>query len=156
MRLSTKSRYGLRAIFDIAYHADGTGAQVQDIARRQELSPRYIEQIFQKLKKAGILKSKRGPQGGYSLARPMNQITVKDVVIATEGDMLLVDCSPRNRRRKGKGCMFDGSCITQTVWNEASQRLEELFESITLAELCRRAEQAGLPKDPMETEQQTG
>ncbi|GAB4296505.1 MAG: Rrf2 family transcriptional regulator [Desulfuromonadia bacterium] len=148
MRLSTKSRYGLRAIFDIAYHADGSSAQVQDIARRQELSPRYIEQIFQKLKKAGILRSKRGPQGGYSLARPMDQITVKDVVIATEGDMLLVDCSPRNRRRRGKGCMFDGSCITQTVWNEASQRLEELFQSITLAELCRRGYEAGLPKDP--------
>lgn len=147
MRLSTKSRYGLRAVFDIAYHAEGENAQVQDIARRQELSPRYIEQIFQKLKKAGILKSKRGPQGGYSLARPLDQITVKDVVIATEGDMLLVDCSPRNRRRRGKECIFDGTCVTQTVWNEASRSLEELFGSISLADLCRRAEDAGLPRD---------
>jgi len=69
MRLSTKSRYGLRALFDIAYNGNGAPAQIQDISRRQDISPRYLEQIFQNLKKAGILKSKRGPQGGYTLAK---------------------------------------------------------------------------------------
>jgi Rrf2 family protein len=64
MRLSTKSRYGLRALFDIAYNCGDKPAQIQDISRRQQISPRYLEQIFQNLKRAGILKSKRGPQGG--------------------------------------------------------------------------------------------
>ncbi|MCK5552631.1 MAG: Rrf2 family transcriptional regulator, partial [Deltaproteobacteria bacterium] len=74
MRLSTKSRYGVRAVFDIAYHGGGNGVQVKDIARRQEISPRYLEQIFQKLRHAGIVLSKRGPRGGYSLVRPPEQI----------------------------------------------------------------------------------
>ena len=86
MRLSTKSRYGLRALFDIAYNAGGQPAQIQDISRRQDISPRYLEQIFQGLKKNGILKSKRGPQGGYCLAKSPEEITVRAVIEATEGD----------------------------------------------------------------------
>jgi Rrf2 family protein len=77
MRLSTKSRYGLRALFDIAYHHGTSPAQIQDISRRQQISPRYLEQIFQNLKRAGILKSKRGPQGGYTLARKPDHISAR-------------------------------------------------------------------------------
>ena len=77
MKLSTKSRYGVRAMFDMAYHAGNLPAQIKDISRRQNISPRYLEQIFQDLKKAGLLKSRRGPQGGYSLARSADKITVK-------------------------------------------------------------------------------
>ena len=73
MKLSTKSRYGVRAMFDMAYHAGNLPAQIKDISRRQNISPRYLEQIFQDLKKAGLLKSRRGPQGGYSLSRPADQ-----------------------------------------------------------------------------------
>ena len=93
MRLSTKSRYGLRALFDIAYNCGNMPAQIQDISRRQQISPRYLEQIFQNLKRAGILKSKRGPQGGYCLAKKPEEITVLEVLCATEQDVLLVDCS---------------------------------------------------------------
>src|SRR5512137_2507344 len=118
MRLSTKSRYGLRALFDIAYHAENRPVQIQDIARRQEISPRYLEQIFQSLKRAGLLKSKRGPQGGYLIAKPLTDVTVRDIVKATEGDLLLVDCSPGKRRKKKNSCTFDGTCVTQTVWTE--------------------------------------
>ena len=85
MRLSTKSRYGLRAMFDIAYHCGDKPAQIQDISRRQQISPRYLEQIFQNLKRAGILRSKRGPQGGYCLAKPPQEITVLDILNATAG-----------------------------------------------------------------------
>lgn len=147
MRLSTKSRYGLRALFDIAYHAANRPVQIQDIARRQDISPRYLEQIFQSLKRAGLLKSKRGPQGGYIIAKPFNEVTVKDIVKATEGDLLLVDCAPGKRRRKKSSCTFDGSCVTQTVWTEASRRLEELFSEISLALLCERGVSMGLTQD---------
>ena len=69
MKLTTKTRYGVRALFDMAFHAGTLPVQVKDISRRQEISPRYLEQIFQLLKKAGLLRSKRGPQGGYALTR---------------------------------------------------------------------------------------
>jgi Rrf2 family protein len=147
MRLSTKSRYGLRALFDIAYHAVNRPVQIQDIARRQDISPRYLEQIFQSLKRAGLLKSKRGPQGGYLIAKPLKDINVKDIVKATEGDLLLVDCSPGVRKRKKSACTFDGACVTQTVWTEASSRLEALFSEVSLAVLCERGEAMGLKQD---------
>ena len=75
MRLSTQSRYGVRAIFDIAYHSEGLETQVKDISRRQGISQRYLEQIFQKLKRAGIVGSKRGPSGGYFLGKKPEDIS---------------------------------------------------------------------------------
>ena len=93
MKLSTKSRYGLRALFDMAYHSGTLPAQIKDISRRQAISPRYLEQIFQDLKKAGLLNSRRGPQGGYFLAKKPQEITVRDIVLAAEGKMALVDCT---------------------------------------------------------------
>lgn len=143
MRLSTKSRYGLRALFDIAYNAGTQPAQIQDISRRQEISPRYLEQIFQGLKKKGILKSKRGPQGGYCLAKTPEEITVRDVIEATEGDTLIVDCAGKRKRE----CNFDGSCVTQTVWEESNAKLNEFFESITLKTLCERGEALGIKRE---------
>jgi Rrf2 family protein len=149
MRLSTKSRYGLRALFDIAYNGDAQPSQIQDISRRQQISPRYLEQIFQNLKRAGILKSKRGPLGGYTLARQPGQITVLEIIQATEQDALMVDCggqSKKSRRRKNE-CPFEGNCVTQTVWKDANDLLGELFGSLTLETLCQRGQAMGLAKD---------
>jgi Rrf2 family protein len=149
MRLSTKSRYGLRALFDIAYNCGEKPGQIQDISRRQQISPRYLEQIFQHLKRAGILKSKRGPQGGYCLAKSADQITVLEVLNATEQDVLLVDCAgvtPKKLRRKGE-CPFEGQCVTQTVWEEANIALNQLFGGMTLQTLCQRASDMGIKKE---------
>ena len=149
MRLSTKSRYGLRALFDIAYNCGNMPAQIQDISRRQQISPRYLEQIFQSLKRAGILKSKRGPQGGYCLAKKPEEITVLDVLCATELDVILVDCTgvtPKKRRRKNE-CPFEGQCVTQTVWEEATTLLNKLFSGITLQTLCQRGQEMGIKKE---------
>ena len=146
MKLSTKSRYGLRALFDIAYNSGNLPAQIQDISRRQEISPRYLEQIFQSLKKAGILKSKRGPQGGYCLSRSPEEITVQDIIVATEGDVALVDCVNGRRKKKGT-CPFNGCCATQTVWDEASARLNEYFATLTLKTLCERGQALGIKRE---------
>ncbi len=149
MRLSTKSRYGLRAMFDIAYNCGSAPAQIQDISRRQQISPRYLEQIFQNLKRAGILKSKRGPRGGYCLARTPDQITVLEILNATEQDVLLVDCAgtnPNKRKRKLE-CPFEGKCVTQTVWQEANTMLNDLFSGQTLQTLCQRAHDMGIKKE---------
>lgn len=149
MRLSTKSRYGLRAMFDIAYNCGPEPAQIQDISRRQQISPRYLEQIFQNLKRAGLLKSKRGPQGGYMLSRPLDEITVLEILNATEQDVLLVDCAgvtPKKLRRSTE-CPFEGKCVTQTVWAEANSLLDTLFGGMTLQTLCQRARDMGIKNE---------
>ncbi len=146
MRLSTKSRYGLRALFDMAYNSGTLPSQIKDISRRQEISPRYLEQIFQSFKKAGILKSKRGPQGGYILARKPDQITVREILEAAEGDTLLVECNAKKKKKK-EDCHFDGSCVTQTVWQEASEKLNELFSAMTLKTLCERGQSLGVKRE---------
>ncbi|HLO26049.1 MAG TPA: Rrf2 family transcriptional regulator [Geobacteraceae bacterium] len=146
MKLSTKSRYGLRALFDIAYNSGNLPAQIQDISRRQEISPRYLEQIFQALKKSGILKSKRGPQGGYCLSRSPEEITVRDVIMATEGDLALVDCV-NGKRKKKSACVFNGCCVTQTVWDEATTKLNDYFATLTLKSLCERGQALGLKRE---------
>ncbi len=146
MRLSTKSRYGLRAMFDMAYHSGTLPAQIKNISRRQNISPRYLEQIFQDLKKGGLLKSRRGPQGGYFLSRKPQDITVKEILDAAEGNMNLVDCA-----RSGKGCKqtceFDNHCVTQKVWDEASRRLNDYLASITLKDLCDEGKDMGMEKE---------
>ncbi|HEY4744551.1 MAG TPA: RrF2 family transcriptional regulator [Desulfuromonadaceae bacterium] len=149
MRLTTKSRYGLRALFDIAYNCGSMPAQIQDISRRQQISPRYLEQIFQNLKRAGILKSKRGPQGGYCLARKPEEITVLEVLNATEQDTLLADCggSTKKKPKRKNECPFEGNCVTQTVWQEASDLLNTLFGGMTLQTLCQRGQEMGIKKE---------
>jgi Rrf2 family protein len=136
-------------MFDIAYNCGPEPAQIQDISRRQQISPRYLEQIFQNLKRAGLLKSKRGPQGGYALARKPEEISVLDILNATEQDVLLVDCAgitPKKRRRKLE-CPFEGKCVTQTVWEEANTMLDTLFSAMTLQTLCKRAQDMGIKNE---------
>jgi Rrf2 family protein len=145
MRLSTQSRYGLRAIFDIAYHSEGLETQVKDISRRQGISQRYLEQIFQKLKKAGIVGSKRGPSGGYFLNKTPEGITIGEVIRITEGDITPVLCvDPED---SSQPCERSGECVTQVIWDEAGKRLREYFDSVTIKDLCRLAKEMGLKKD---------
>ncbi len=135
----------MRALFDIAYHSAGLSTQVKDISARQAISPRYIEQIFQKLKKAGIIKSVRGPAGGYYLARKIEEITVGDVVRATEGPVELVHCSGARTRAK-KECERIRQCVVRDIWSEASMRLMTYLDSVTLEDLCREAQQRGVER----------
>jgi len=146
MKFSTKSRYGLRALFDMAYHSGNLPTQIKDISRRQDISPRYLEQIFQDLKKAGLIKSRRGPQGGYFLARKPEEITVRQILLAAEGDITLVLCAKEDCEEKGK-CEFDSRCVTQQIWAEATRRLTAYFDSVTLKDLCDQGKAMGLEKE---------
>ena len=145
MKISTQSRYGLRALFDIAYHSAGQSTQVKDISSRQAISPRYIEQIFQRLKKAGIIESIRGPSGGYYLAKKVDEISVGDIVRATEGKIELVHCSG-SRKSPAKPCERMGQCVVRDVWLEASHRLMSYLDSVTLEDLCREAQSKGVER----------
>ena len=145
MRLSTQSRYGVRAIFDIAYHSEGLDTQVKDISRRQGISQRYLEQIFQKLKKGGIVGSKRGPSGGYFLNKRPEDITVGEVIRITEGGINPVLCV--NPENSSQPCERLGECVTQVIWNEAGERLKQYFDSVTIRDLCIKAKEMGIKRD---------
>ena len=144
MRLSTKSRYGVRAIFDIAYHSGGLPTQIKEISRRQGVTPRYLEQIFQKLKRAGIVKSIRGPKGGYYLARKPGNIAVSDVIRAMEESIEPVFCArpPKGRKR----CRRESHCVAQLVWREVGRRTVEYLDSMSMEKLCEMAKQLGIEK----------
>ena len=145
MKLTTQSRYGVRAIFDIAYNSEGLETQVKDISRRQAISPRYLEQIFQKLKRAGIVGSKRGPSGGYFLNKKPENITVGEIVRITEGGIDPVLClDPED---SAQPCDRLGECVTRLIWNEAGNRLKEYFDSVTIKDLCGMAQKMGLRKE---------
>jgi Rrf2 family transcriptional regulator, iron-sulfur cluster assembly transcription factor len=145
MKLSTQSRYGVRAIFDIAYNSEGLETQVKDISRRQGISPRYIEQIFQKLKKAGIVGSKRGPSGGYFLNKKPEAITVGEIVRITEGSIEPVLCT--DPEDSSQPCDRMGECVTRVIWDEAGNRLKDYFDSVTIRDLCKMARKMGLRKE---------
>jgi Rrf2 family protein len=145
MRLSTQSRYGVRAIFDIAYHSEGLETQVKDISRRQGISQRYLEQIFQKLRRAGVVGSKRGPSGGYFLGKKPEDITIGEIVQITEGSINPVRCV--DTENSTQLCERSGECVTQIVWSEAGKRLREYFDSVTIKDLCKLARDMGMKKD---------
>ncbi len=144
MRLSTKSRYGVRALFDIAYHSVGLPTQIKDISRRQQISPRYLEQIFQKLKKAKILGSKRGPNGGYYLLKDPAEISLGDIVRATEGPFELVFCASEMPRKK---CPRGEDCVAREMWFEISNQVGDFFDSISVNDLCDRARKIGVQRE---------
>lgn len=139
MKLSKKGRYAVRALFDIAFHNDGQPTQVKDIAERQSIPPRFLEQIFQDLKRAGIVGSKRGPQGGYSLARPASSIGLGDVIRALEGPIVLSDEAPVGADRGPPSRR-----ATDAVFRDLSARVQRCFDDVTIADICARADELGV------------
>lgn len=144
VRLSNKGRYAVRALFDIAYFNHGQATQAKDIADRQGIPPRFLEQIFQDLKRAGIVASKRGPQGGYSLAGEPNTIRLGDVIRALEGPLVL------SEGNEPAGADGDVVGVTEAVFRDLSQRVESCFDEVTLADICARAEREGVPRNQKE------
>ena len=150
MRLTTKSRYGTRAIFDIAYNSAGMPVQIKDISKRQEIPPRYLEQIFHKLKKANVVKSVRGPGGGYVLTSDPKKITVGDIIRAIKEPIYPVFCADE-KDGHNKKCSKTVLCVTRQVWIEAGEKITEYFDSITIRDLCERARKMGITKDVKHT-----
>src|SRR5438552_14882872 len=138
MKLSTKTRYGVRAVFDIAFHNQGHPTQARDIARRQEVPLRYLEQIFQELRRANLVDAKRGPKGGYSLARAPERITLGDVLRAVQGPIALL--ADEGETRNGH------KAVTGSIWKELSDKIATCFDAITIRDLCVRGEASGLAR----------
>jgi Rrf2 family protein len=148
VKLSNKGRYAVRALFDIAFYNDGRPTQVKDIAERQGIPPRFLEQIFQDLKRAGIVGSKRGPQGGYSLARRAAEIRLGDVVRALEGPIMLGERAiTRREGETGRRAQAaDARAVSEAVFRDLSSKVEACFDGVSIADICARADQLGLER----------
>jgi Rrf2 family protein len=137
MKLSTRSRYGTRLILDMAQHQGNTPVQLGEIARRQNISLKYLEQIIRPLKRANYIKSFRGAKGGHMLNKPPEQITVGEVVAIMEGGSFLASCSKNSRV-----CERADRCPTRFLWMEASQAFFERLNQITFADLLSAGKDA--------------
>ncbi len=134
MKISTRGRYGLRAMVDIAANTrEGNCISLGCVAKRQNISESYLEQLVSALKKAGLLKSTRGAQGGYELTRKPDQITVGDILNAIEGPMTLVDCESKTDACSNGDCE---KCATKDVWERLSSSIIDTANGITLSQLA--------------------
>jgi Rrf2 family iron-sulfur cluster assembly transcriptional regulator len=134
MKLSTRSRYGTRLLLDMAQHYDEGPTQLGDIARRQGVSVKYLEQIIIPLKKAHYIKSVRGPKGGHILTRAPEEITVAEIVAVLEDGTSLVECIADTTV-----CDRANNCPTRLIWKEASEAMFSKLQEITLADLVKQA-----------------
>jgi Rrf2 family protein len=135
------SRFGARAIFDIAYHSAGLPVQVKDIAKRQEIPQRFLEQIFHRLKMANIVTGVKGPNGGYLLARDPHEITLSDILKAIKEPIDVVYCV-----HNPNDCSRAPQCVTRLVWKEASARIKQVFDNANMSDLCTSAKEKGLKR----------
>jgi Rrf2 family transcriptional regulator, iron-sulfur cluster assembly transcription factor len=134
MRLSTKGRYAVMAMADLAGHENGRAVSLADIARRQEISLSYLEQLFAKLRRHGLVKSVRGPGGGYRLSRPADELRVADIILAVDEPIRATRCVPGM-----KGCMTASiRCVTHDLWEELGQQIHVFLSSISLADVVQR------------------
>lgn len=146
MKLSTKGRYGLRAMVDLAENAEDGPVSIQTIADRQELSEKYLEQLLGRLKRAGLVTSVRGIQGGYQVAGDPADISVGDVLRALEGDLTLVDCAGFE---EDTACRTAKHCVTKYVWRKINDSIQSTVNGISLKELAQlsKSVQAGTWKE---------
>ena len=142
MKISTKGRYGLRAFIDLACYGAEEPVSISSISARQEISERYLEQLMAKLKKAGLVISTRGAQGGYRLALPMCEISVGDVLRALEGDLRAVECTAHT----DEGCQGEELCVTKYVWQRINESITNTVDEIMLDQIL--AESRKMPEQP--------
>jgi Rrf2 family cysteine metabolism transcriptional repressor len=135
MKLSTRTRYGLRAILELALNISKEPLQLKVIAQRQDISAKYLEQLMAGLKSAGIVRSIRGAKGGYVLAKPPNQIKLSDLFGTLEGDSAItVECVENK-----KYCSRAADCVARQFWTELQQAVMNILESTTLQDLAQKA-----------------
>lgn len=136
MKLSTKGRYGLRAMIDLARYSEDEPVSISSIAARQDISERYLEQLVGLLKKAGLVRSIRGATGGYVLAKSTGEISVGDVLRALEGSLEPVRCAAFYSE---EGCMAADGCVTKYVWQKINESINDTVNHMMLDELVRES-----------------
>ena len=135
MKLSTKGRYAVMALVDLASQSDGRPVALADIAERQEISLSYLEQLFAKLRRGGLVRSVRGPGGGYLLARPADDTRVSDAILAVDEPIRATRC----KSGSSAGCRANKSrCLTHDLWEELGNQIHVFLSSVSLADVCNR------------------
>jgi Rrf2 family iron-sulfur cluster assembly transcriptional regulator len=135
MRLSTKGRYAVMALVDLASNSNGRPVALADISSRQEISLSYLEQLFAKLRRSGLVKSVRGPGGGYLLARSAEDTRISDAILAVDEPIRATRCKPNS----AAGCHSDKSrCLTHDLWEELSHQIQLFLSAVSLADVCNR------------------
>jgi Rrf2 family protein len=127
MKLSTKGRYGVRLMFDLALHYGDGAVSLKDVAKRQAISEKYLWHLIPPLKNAGLINSTRGSRGGYVLAKPPHLINLKEILQVLEGSMCLVECADQPSL-----CKRSGSCVAREVWAEVTEKMLQALASFTL------------------------
>ncbi len=140
MRVTHQLKYAIYGVFDLAYHGTRRTIPIQEIGKRQGIPARYLEQIFQRLRRAGLVASKRGPGGGYALARPPEEISLADVVVAVQGVLISRSVEPGG----------DARACPSFVWRLLDADLETVLRSRTIADLCREAARRGVDRAAVE------
>ncbi|HEX3046344.1 MAG TPA: Rrf2 family transcriptional regulator [Bacillota bacterium] len=140
MQVSTKGRYGLRAMVDMALHCNEGPMALRVISERQGISESYLEQVFTNLRKSGLVKASRGSQGGYELSRPASQITTAQILQALEGPIVPVFCVDDSS--SSPGCEREKGCVTRSFWEDLRDQINEFLEKTTLQDLTDRARNA--------------
>jgi Rrf2 family transcriptional regulator, iron-sulfur cluster assembly transcription factor len=133
MKLTTRGRYAVTAMLDLALHEHAGPVPLADLARRNHISPAYLEQLFASLRRQGLVESVRGPGGGYRLARPAGEISVACVIAAVNEDVDATRCGG------ARDCHDGGRCLTHDLWEDLTRHIQNFLKSVTLAELCARS-----------------
>lgn len=147
MQISTRGRYGLRAMVDMALHTTEGPLALRVIAERQGISESYLEQVFTSLRKAGLVRASRGAQGGYELGQEAAEITVGQILRALEGPIIPVHCVGESNNNASY-CEREKLCITRSFWAELRDKINGFLDSVTLQDLADRAK-AVIPEEPM-------
>lgn len=135
MKLGAKARYAVMAMVDLARHSNGEPVCLSDIAERQEISLPYLEQLFAKLRRSGLVRSVRGPGGGYLLAHDREDTRIADIITAVDEPIHAVRCTPGG----ATGCRIDRSrCLTHDLWEELSNQIHLYLSSVSLGDVCER------------------
>ena len=129
MRLTTKGRYAVTAVLDLAFHEGNGPVSLAAISERQRISLSYLEQLFARLRRNGVVKSTRGPGGGYTLNRDAEEISVSDVILAVDESCQVAGCDDT------ESCKGDYQCLTHDLWNELSNEIRAFLDGISLAEM---------------------
>jgi Rrf2 family protein len=143
MKISTKIRYGARAMVELASHYGEGPIELKEIAKKENISLKYLEQVINPLRADGLVKAVRGAKGGYSLAKPPSEICLYDVIETLEGPLNLLDCL-----HDTKACQKVSSCVTREIWKEVSDAMSKIFYSVTLEDMVNRKremEKSSLP-----------
>ena len=132
MRLTTKGRYAVTAMLDLAYHSEKKPVTLTDIAKRQQISLSYLEQLFARLRRSGMVEGVRGPGGGYQLSRDASQISIADIILAVDETIDSTRCGGKSN------CQNNQPCLTHDLWLGLSEQIRQYLDSISLRDVLQR------------------